>query len=179
MENSYKDPAYWQKRKKDGIKFIKEARKRGRPKNLDSPEELWDLACEYFQRQDGSPWNRTDYRGKDAEAVSIPTAAPYLWSGFEDFLYEKKGITTLKDYRTASRNPDYRDGAYANFAEVVTRVDSIMVSQKISGALVGAYNSNLVARLEGLADKTEEVGVTKTERPKFVFINKTETKIKK
>lgn len=178
METKKRESNYWDLRKKNGIKFIQEARERGRPKNFDSPEELWYLACEYFKRQDGAPWLRTDFRGKDADAVVIPTAAPYLWSGFEDFLYEKKGITTLKDYRTASRNPEYLDGRYKDFTEVVTRVDSIMVSQKISGALVGAYNSNLVARLEGLADKTEEVGNTKEKRPKFVFVNKTEIKDK-
>ena len=175
MENSTKDPAYWKQRKKDGIKFIKKAKKMGRPLNLDSPEQLWELACEYFERCDGAPWNRTDFKGKDADEVEIPTAAPYIWSGFEDFLFEKIGITTLKDYRTASRKTDEELGEnykrYRDYSEVITRVDAIMTGQKVSGALVGAYNSNLVARLEGLAEKTEEVG-TVGGRPQFVFVNK-------
>jgi len=175
MESKAKDPAYWKQRKKNGVKFIKESKKVGRPRNLESPEQLWELACDYFERCDGAPWLRTDFKGKEVEEVEIPTAAPYLWSGFEDFLFEKIGVTTLKDYRTASRKTDEELGEkykiYRDFSEVITRVDAIMTGQKVSGALVGAYNSNLVARLEGLAEKTEEVGAVGG-RPQFVFVNK-------
>lgn len=175
MEEKEKDPAYWKQRKKDGIEFIKQSRKRGRPKNLDSPEQLWELACDYFERCDGAPWLRTDFKGKEVQEVEIPTSTPYLWSGFEDFLFEKIGITTLKDYRTASRKTDEELGEnykrYKDFSEVITRVDAIMTNKKLEGALVGAYNPNLVARLEGLAEKTEEVG-TVGGRPQFVFVNK-------
>jgi hypothetical protein len=166
MQFKDKDPEYWNKRKREGVKAIR-AFGDGRPMNLESPSELWELSCEYFQRCDDTPWERRDYKGKDAVEVDIPTTAPYLWSGFEDFLFEKKGILTLKDYRTASRKEPEELGEkykrYAPFSEVVTRIDQIMTTQKISGAMVGAYNANLVARLEGLADKTEtEVTIKET-----------------
>ena len=146
-----KDSQYWDKRKSEGVKFIKS----GRKMNLESPEQLWGLACDYFKQQDATPWEKTDFKGKDAVKVSIPTSAPYLWSGFEDFLFERGVCSSLKDYRTASRKPKEEQGIYAPFSEVITHIDKIMLTQKISGAMVGAYNSNLVARLEGLVDKTE------------------------
>jgi hypothetical protein len=142
-------PNYWEERKQNGLAAL------GRPKSLESPAQLWALACEYFEQTDATPWERTDFKGKENERVSIPTDAPYLWSGFDDFLFSKGITKSLKDYRTASRNPDYREGAYKDFSEVVTRIDNVMTTQKVSGALVGAYNANLTARLEGLADKTE------------------------
>ena len=166
MEFKKQDPAYWRERAKTGLEFI-EASKAGRPMNLESPAELWSLACQYFERLSGQPWSRKDYKGKDAVEVDIPTSAPFLWSGFEDFVFEKKGIITLKDYRTASRkdnveeDPNY--ARYAPFSEIIRAIDSIISTQKISGALVGAYNSNLVARLEGLVDKSEETVVLKDE----------------
>jgi hypothetical protein len=165
MELTPKDPAYWKERAKQGKEYF--TNPVGRPKSLESPAELWELACQYFERVTGEPWFKKDWKGKDAFEVEAPTAAPFLWSGFEDFLFEKKGITTLKDYRTASRNEDYRDGTYREFAEVVRAIDNIMTTQKVSGALVGAYNSNLVARLEGLVDKSEETVIVKETKVGF------------
>lgn len=162
------DPLYWTKRAKQGAEyFSSENNKVGRPKSLDSPAQLWELACGYFGRVSGSPWNRRDYKGKDAFKVDIPTTAPFLWSGLEAYLFEEGICTTLKDYRTASRNEDYRDGAYREFAEVVRAIDAIITTQKVSGALVGAYSPNLVARLEGLVDKSEETLILKETKVGF------------
>lgn len=166
MEVNKKDSQYWDKRKKSGVKAIKEA-KVGRPRNLESPEQLWELACDYFKRCDETPWEKKDYKGKDAVEVEIPTSAPYLWSGFEDFLFEQGVCSSLKDYRTASRKPKDEQGIYAEFSEVITRIDQIMLTQKVSGAMVGAYNSNLVARLEGLVDKSEETVIVKETKVGF------------
>lgn len=180
MENKRTDPNYWKKRAEEGMKVINaqaEARKVGRPMNFNNPAELWNYACLYFERCDSMPWIRKDFKGKEVEEVDIPTSAPYLWSGFEDFLFEMGVCTSLKDYRTAAnKNPEELDEKYKRFAEfsdVIRAIDKIMSSQKISGGLVNAYNSNLVARLEGLVDKKEDVGRSKgTKRPTFVFVDK-------
>lgn len=180
MENKRTDPDYWKKRAEEGSKVFEEQKKVGRPMNMESPAQLWGYACEYFERCDSMPWLRTDYKGKEVEEVQIPTSAPYLWSGFEDFLFEKGICRSLKDYRTAAnKNPEELDEKYkrfAEFSEVIRAIDNIMTSQKISGGLVNAYNSNLVARLEGLVDKKEDVGRGKgNKRPTFVFVNKSAT----
>lgn len=166
MEKKSTDSQYWEKMKKAGAQFLKET-SAGRPKSFASPEELWGYACDYFKLCDETPWERKDFKGKDVMEVEIPTSAPYLWSGFEAYLFKNYGITTLKDYRTASRNEEHRDGAYKEFAEVIRAIDSIMTNQKLSGALVGAYSPNLVARLEGLAEKTENEVVIKETRVGF------------
>ncbi len=166
MQFKDKEPDYWKKRAKSGTKAIKESNA-GRPKSFDSPEQLWELACLYFERCDNTPWMKKDYKGKDAIEVDIPTTSPYLWTGFEDFLFEKGICKSMKDYRTASRNPEYEQGRYKEFSEVVTRIDKIMTTQKVAGAAVGAYNSNLVARLEGLVDKTENEVIIKETKVGF------------
>jgi hypothetical protein len=157
---------YWDSRINDwGKLFANQEKnvKNGRPKAFLDPSHFWKTAVEYFKSVDGAPWLRKDYKGKDAVEVDIPTQSPYLWAGFDDFCLEKGICSSAKDYRTASRNEDYREGMYRDFAEVVRAVDEIMKGQKISGAIVGAFNANIVARLEGLADKTEsEVTVKET-----------------
>lgn len=169
MESTTKDPAYWRERAKTGKEFINAPV--GRPRNLESPAELWELACQYFERTSGQPWKKKTFSGKDAVENDVPTEAPFLWSGFEDFLFEKKGITTLKDYRTASRKKNVKEdenySRYAEFSEVVNAIDKIMTTQKVSGALVGAFNSNLVARLEGLVDKSEETVIVQETKVGF------------
>lgn len=177
MEIKRDDPDYWKKRAEEGSKVIL-MRSAGAPPALRSPEQLWGLACEYFERCDSRPWTRKDWKGKDATEVDVPTSAPYLWSGFDDFLFERGVCVTLKDYRTAARkNPDEIEEKYlyhANFSEVIRAIDKIMTTQKVSGGLVNAYNSNLVARLEGLVDKKEDVGKSARKRPQFVFVKKME-----
>ena len=154
-----KDSGYWDRMKKEGVKTL------GRPKAFESPEKLWEVACQYFKTCDENPWFKTDFRGKDTERVEIPTQTPYLWSGLDAYCFQEGYCVSLKDYRTGSRNPEYRDGMYKDFAEVITRIDNIMSTQKLEGALVGAYNSNLTARLEELVDRSEtksEVTITET-----------------
>jgi hypothetical protein len=159
-------PGYWNSRLNDWEKLFKnqeENAKNGRPKAFSSPSHFWATAVKYFELTDGAPWLKKDYKGKDAIEVDIPTQSPYLWAGFDDFCLQSGICASAKDYRTASRNEDYRSGMYADFAEVVRAVDDIMKGQKISGAIVGTFNPNIVARLEGLADKTEnEVTVKET-----------------
>ncbi len=154
-----KDSTYWQRMKKEGVKAFK------KPKAFETPEKLWGVACEYFEYCDNNPWIKIDFRGKDSDRVEIPTQTPYLWSGLDAYCFEKGYCVSLKDYRTGSRNPDYKKGAYAAYSEVITRIEQIMSCQKREGALVGAFNSNLTARLEELADKTDnktEVTINET-----------------
>jgi hypothetical protein len=54
-----------------------------------------------------------------------------------------------------------------DLSAVITRVNEIIDDQKLSGAMVGSYNHNIVARVLGLADHknhTGEVTVNKIER---------------
>lgn len=161
-----KPPGYWDSRLDDWEKLFKSQEERvkmGRPRAFKSPAHFWETAVKYFKLTDGAPWLKKDYKGKDAVEVDIPTQSPYLWSGFDDFCLQSSICASAKDYRTAMRNPEYLDGRYADFTEVVRAVNDIMTGQKLSGAIVGAFNSNIVARLEGLAEKTEsEVTVKET-----------------
>lgn len=45
-----------------------------------------------------------------------------------------------------------------DLSEVIKRVETIVDDQKLTGAMVGSYNHNIVARVLGLADKKDHTG---------------------
>lgn len=127
----------------EGNQFWKLRTKHGRDKLFESPDVLWDAACEYFQWCDDNPLIEIDFRGKDSSEVEIPKMRALTWSGLELYL----GIHSFEEYKT---NPNYKD-----FSEVITRIDKVLFNQKFSGAAAGFLNANIIARDLGLADKKE------------------------
>jgi hypothetical protein len=117
----------------------------GRDLIFSSPEILWQACIEYFEATDQRKWVREDWVGKDAMKVERKTDTPYTLSGLYVFLDIDQ--TTWADYRK-------REG----FSLVTTRVEQIITTHKVEGAIVGAFNANIVSRIEGLKD-TSEVNV--------------------
>ncbi|NCB73003.1 MAG: hypothetical protein EOM45_14620, partial [Clostridia bacterium] len=42
-----------------------------------------------------------------------------------------------------------------DYSEVITRIRQIIETNQIEGAMVGAYNANIVSRINGLTDKMD------------------------
>lgn len=134
----------------------------GRPKNLESPEQLWGYACDYFQMVDEMPAEKQDFiRGGESAGsiVRLETIQPYTWAGFEDYLSEKGIIAKLADYKSN------KDNRYEKFAPIIARIGNVMFDQKFRGAAVGAFKENIIARDLGLTDKTENTLIQ--EQPLF------------
>lgn len=121
----------------------------GRSKAFGSPIELFGHFIEYCESVDGNVWHKVDFRGKDAERVDIPMIMPYTWDGFDNYLFMKGIISNLDDYKSN------KEGRYADFADIVTRIGKIITDRKLTGATLNIFNVNIVARELGLADKTE------------------------
>lgn len=111
----------------------------GRELLFSSPQILWEAAKEYFEVTDKRKWTEVDFKGKDATRVEIPKDTPYTLSGLYVFLDIVE--TTWHNYRKKE-----------DFVGVCTRIENIITTQKVEGALVGAYSPNLVARIEGIKD---------------------------
>lgn len=126
-----------------GNQFWKLRSKHGRNKLFETPELLWEAACEYFEWCDANPLEEKDFKGKDAETVYYDRMRAYTWDGLELYL----DIFSLRDYKT---NEDYKD-----FSQVITRIEKIIYTQKFTGAAAGFLNPNIIARDLGLADKSE------------------------
>lgn len=145
------DLGYWEWRKNTG-----------KPKNLKSPEQLWQVACDYFQMVDEMPAEKQDFiRGGDkaGDIVRLENIQPYTWRGFNDYLREKGLLAKLEDYKTN------KDGRYTEYAEVIASIGDVMFDQKFRGAAVGAFKENIISMELGLSAKTENTIIT--EQPLF------------
>lgn len=145
------DPEYWDYMKKVGVKAIKET-KAGRPKKIPTPEKLWEIACDYFQEVDESPFLKQDFiRGGESagQKVNLETIQPYSWAGLDEYLIRHGIISGLDDYRLNTY------GNYEEFQGVVARIAQTMFNQKFKGAAVGAFNASIIARDLQLAEITK------------------------
>ena len=130
----------------------KKRKKIGRPKAIASPQVLWKLACDYFHSVDSDPFLKQDFirgGGSAGTKVELENVRPYTWEGFDNFLFEKGIINRIDDYKYN------RDNQYTEYSDIITRVGSVIYDQKFTGAAVGAFNANIIARDLGLADKQE------------------------
>jgi len=126
-----------------GNQFWKLRSKHGREKLFASPELLWEAACEYFEWCEQNPLIETDFRGKDADEVHIPKMRAFTWDGLELFV----DIYSLRDYK---KNP-----TYADFSQIIIRIEKIIYTQKYTGAAAGFLNPNIIARDLGLIDRKD------------------------
>lgn len=122
--------------------FWKLRSKHGRDLTFSSPTILWEACCEYFEATDQRKWVKKDWVGKDAIEVERETDVPYTLTGLYVFLGIDKN--TWASYRHKE-----------DFITVCTRVEDIIYTQKFEGAVVGAYNANIIARDLGLTDKQD------------------------
>jgi hypothetical protein len=125
-------------------------------KYIETPEALWEMFTEYREHVKGNPRTKVEYVGKDGDRVETPVERPLSMDGFYCFGYEKGA--TLHHY---FENPE---GAYDEYRGITTRIRKEVRAEQVEGAMVGQYNSNLTARINGLTDKSE---VTVREQPLF------------
>lgn len=144
-----------------GNQFWKLRSKHGREKLFESPELLWEAACEYFQWVDKHPWKKVEQakgnikpvydKKKEAfvfpqQTVKLPTERPYTLSGF--CIYIDASESYWRNFRKL-------DGLSDDFLTVIHRIEEIIATQQFEGAAVGAFNANIIARKQGLTEKVE------------------------
>lgn len=118
------------------------------------PEELLKAYEEYKEslEQEKLKWPIVKYVGKDGiKEIDYPKL-PLTLDGFYVFCFKKYG--NIEQY---FRN---KDGYYGEFVGITTHIRKEIRQDQITGGLLGNYNSNLTARLNGLSDKSENSSMT-------------------
>ena len=125
-----------------GNKFWELRAKHGRDKLFATPELLWEAALEYFKWADENPLEEQLWVGKDGDEKRKKHARPYTKEGL--YFY----IGCSHQYFTDQKKLGDKD-----LSEVIMRIEQTIYDKKYSGAAVGLYNANIIARDLGLSDK--------------------------
>ena len=117
-----------------------------------SPTMLWEACKEYFEWCEANPLLEIDYRGKPLQLIYLPHTRPFTLFGLCTFL----DVNTHYFNDLEARLKQKDDEISKDFTEVITRVREIIYNQKFTGAAVGFFNANIIARDLGLTDKAEQ-----------------------
>lgn len=129
-----------------GNQFWKSRFKHGRDIIFSSPEMLWEAACEYFESRVEHPLYETKpfaYQG-DITNAELPKMRALTWPGLCFHLHCNEAY--FRQF-----NPPNKD-----FSTVVDDIRQVMEAYNIEGAAAEMLNPNIIARLLGLSDKSEQ-----------------------
>lgn len=139
---------------KKGNEDWKKRQTHGRPKAIGEPMDLWDYFLAYMEELDANPWTKDDFRGKDADRVTLKFKLPLTWAGFDNYLFGLELINDLDDYK---RNTN---GAYDSYQPILSRIGKVIYDQKFTGATIGFFNHSIISRDLGLVDQKAVASTT-------------------
>ena len=130
--------------------------KRGRPRNLDSPEQLYELFERYKRDVKANPRIKSVFGGKEFEERAEPLERPLTMEGFEIFCWNEVG--EVEDYFYN------RDKRYNEYTAICSHIKKEIRRDQIEGGMVGQYNASITQRLNGLKEQVEQTNI---EQPLF------------
>lgn len=120
----------------------------GREKLFKTPELLLEAAQEYFQWCDHNPWisikEGTTPKGGTSEKKY--SQRPYTLSGLCHYLNCSESY--FRKFEDNNQDSD-------DFITVIEDIKTIIETQQFEGAIVGAFNANIISRKLGLSDKKD------------------------
>lgn len=116
----------------------------GRPAIFKEPEDIAELAQEYFDWADKTPIFQHKIFASQGEIIDGHTqlARPYTVAG-------------LCAFGGMSRETWYDYAKKEKFSDIINKIEDIMRDQKFAGATTGIFNANIIARDLGLTEKAE------------------------
>jgi hypothetical protein len=140
-----------------GNQFWKLRSKHGRDKLFETPDLLWQAACEYFEWCENNPLYETRgfaYQGivtkeefPKMRAMTLSQLCFYLHCSDSYFRTFKSLLSQKKE---TELDQDEKD-----FLTVIHEIETIIYNQKFQGASADLLNANIIARDLGLSEKTD------------------------
>ncbi len=122
--------------------------KHGRDKIFATPEDMWAAFVEYTQKLSDNPW--LEHKQVVVDKVLVDSynkkTGPWTWKGF--CIHCDINDSFFRDFRNDPKRctPD--------FDAVIKNIEKSIFDQKFSGAALGFFNANIIARDLGLIDKS-------------------------
>lgn len=149
-----KDLAWGNDKKRATKKAAKkpEAKKVGRPKNIDTPEIMWDLFQQYKKETKSRPFLVRDWVGGIGKEVMREKEKPLTMEGFNVWCFENGVTSWVHDYF------GNKGGKYGQFSHICSIIRELIRQDQIGGGMAGIYNPSITQRLNGLTEKIQEDG---------------------
>jgi hypothetical protein len=145
----------------EGHNWWRRRSQHGRGLLFSSPELMWEAACSYFDEADGSDYWKKLEVAFDRNSASFMSQefvlkTPFTWEGLCLALdCSLSYFRTFKSKINKKIKEGINDDVDDNFLTVIENIDYVIKKQQIEGAMVGKFNSNIVARYLGLKDASE------------------------
>ncbi len=136
----------------------------GRPRNLNSPEQLYELFIRYKQDVKANPRIKSVFGGKEFEERAEPLERPLTMEGFEVFCWDEVG--QVEQY---FKNIEKR---YEEFIPICSRIRKEIREDQITGGMVGQYNASITQRLNNLKEQIEQTNI---EQPLFPDVSENDS----
>jgi len=136
----------------------------GRPRNLNSPEQLYELFIRYKQDVKSNPRIKSVFGGKEFEERAEPLERPLTMEGFEVFCWDIVG--EIEDYFYN------REKRYNEYSAICSRIRKEIREDQITGGMVGQYNASITQRLNNLKEQVEQTNI---EQPLFPDVRKNDS----
>lgn len=119
-----------------------------KPKAYPTVGDWANVFLQYLEEMNDKVWNKKEAikSGENAGTlIDIPTSTPLSIRSF--CVFANIHLDTFLNYES-------KEG-YEEYFDITKRMRTVIQSNQIEGATVGAYNSNIIARLVGLSEKKE------------------------
>jgi len=121
----------------------------GRYKLIESPDKMWELFVAYKESAKSKPILVQDFVGKDGMEVRRERERPLTMEGFECYVWDQEIVEGVEQYFSN------RDGRYADFVGICSRIRKEIRQDQISGGMAGIYNPSITQRLNNLTESTQ------------------------
>lgn len=118
----------------------------GRPALFNDPAQLWLSCLQYFEDCVNNPLTKEEIKIVNGVVERVHVEQPTAFTIASLCMFIGMTVETWHQYK---KKP--------NFSEVCHGVQDIITTQRLRYGLSGHFNSNLVAKLEGLVEKSENV----------------------
>lgn len=128
------------------------ANKVGHPRNVKTPEKMWELFQAYAAEVKANPRFKMVFVGKDGAERREELERPLTIEGFKGYCYDRVGV--VEQY---FKN---QDNDYTEYLHICSRIREAIRLDQIEGGMVGQYNHSITQRLNNLTDKVEQTNIT-------------------
>ncbi len=118
-------------------------------KNISTPAQLYKYFQQYVKDCKKNPKQENFYSTKRDKQISITRERPLLWEGFDVWLRKNEILSRLSDYKAN------KEGRYSEYAYIIHTIEGEIWEDQYTGASVGIYQHNIIARKLGLVDKQD------------------------